>query len=152
MGLTFFEEPITQNDVRMMAQLRRKTGVPVAAGQNEALAFRFRDMLVAEAVDYVQPNVMNSGGYTQAIRIAGMASAFNIGIHNGGAGALQNLHLHAGVANGGYCEWHLPWRGMNEKLYRSFPRPERGFLTVPSTPGLGFEADPAAVREYAVKV
>ena len=152
MGLSFFEEPLTQNDVRMMAELRRRTNVPLAAGQNEALAFRFRDMLVGEAVDYVQPNVMNSGGYTQAIRIAGMAAAFNKGIHNGGAGALQNLHLHAGVANGGYCEWHLPWMGMNEKLYRNFPHPERGFLTVPTTPGLGFDADPAAVREYAVKV
>jgi L-alanine-DL-glutamate epimerase-like enolase superfamily enzyme len=148
MGLSFFEEPLTQNDVRMMAQLRRRTGVPLAAGQNEALAFRFRDMLVAEAVDYVQPNVMNSGGYTQAIRIAGMASAFNIGIHNGGAGALQNLHLHAGLANGGYCEWHLPWMGMNEKIYRDMPRPSRGFLAVPTRPGLGFDADPAAIKEY----
>jgi L-alanine-DL-glutamate epimerase-like enolase superfamily enzyme len=148
MGLHFFEEPLTQNDVRMMAELRRRTGVPLAAGQNEALAFRFRDFLVGEAVDYVQPNVMNSGGYTQCARIAGMAAAFNVGIHNGGAGALQNLHLHAGLANGGFCEWHLPWMGLNFKLYRNIPRPVQGYLAVPDRPGLGFEADPAAVKAF----
>ena len=149
--LEFFEEPLTQNDVLLMSELRRRTGVKLAAGQNEALAFRFRDMLLHDAVDYVQPNVMNGGGYSQAIKIAGLAQAFNIGLQNGGAGALQNMHLHAVVSNGGNCEWHLPFMLMNAKLYRDMPKVERGFLTIPNTPGLGFEADPAAVKEYAVK-
>ena len=39
------------------------------------LASRFRDMLVAQAVDVVQPNVCITGGYTQCLRIAGMAAA-----------------------------------------------------------------------------
>ena len=40
-GITFFEEPITQNDVLQMSQLRRATGMPLACGQNEGLIFRF---------------------------------------------------------------------------------------------------------------
>ena len=146
--IQFFEEPITQNDVRLMAELRRRTGVRLAAGQNEALAFRFRDMLLGEAIDYAQPNVMIGGGYTQAVKIAGMAEAFNLGIESGGAGPLQNLHLHAGVANGGHCEWHLPWMALNRKIYPNMPTPNKGVLTVPAAPGLGFDFDPAAIREY----
>ena len=46
-GISFFEEPLTQNDVPGMAQLRRATGMALACGQNEGLAFRFRDLLVA---------------------------------------------------------------------------------------------------------
>jgi L-alanine-DL-glutamate epimerase-like enolase superfamily enzyme len=45
LGISFFEEPITQNDALLMAQLRRATGMPLACGQNEGLAFRFRDLL-----------------------------------------------------------------------------------------------------------
>jgi L-rhamnonate dehydratase len=146
--IQFFEEPITQNDVRLMAELRRRTGVRLAAGQNEALAFRFRDMLLHEAIDYAQPNVMIGGGYTQAVKIAGMAEAFNVGIESGGAGPLQNLHLHAGVANGGHCEWHLPWMALNRRIYPNMPTPSKGVLTVPAGPGLGFDYDPAAIREY----
>lgn len=146
--LQFFEEPITQNDARLMAELRRRTGVRLAAGQNEALSFRFRDMLLAEAIDYAQPNVMVCGGYTQGVKIAGLAQAFNIGIESGGAGPLQNMHLHAGVSNGGHCEWHLPWMALNRKIYPNMPSPNRGVLTLPTAPGLGFDYDPAAIKEY----
>ena len=45
-GISFFEEPITQNDALQMAQLRRHRGIPLACGQNEGLLFRFRDLLV----------------------------------------------------------------------------------------------------------
>ena len=147
--IQFFEEPIAQNDVLLMAELRRRTGVRLAAGQNESLSFRFRDMLLHEAVDYPQPNVMVGGGYTQAVQIAGMAAAFNLSIESGGAGALQNMHLHAAVANGGHCEWHLPWMLGNKKIYPNMPEPVRGVLTVPDAPGLGFDADPAAIKQYA---
>ena len=99
-GISFFEEPITQNDVLQMAQLRRTCGIPLACGQNEGLAFRFRDLLVNQAIDYAQPNVVISGGYTQCVKIAGMAAAFNIPIANGGAWQYHNMHLQAGVSNG----------------------------------------------------
>ncbi len=144
--IAFFEEPVTQNDIAAMADLRRRTGMAVAAGQNEGLAFRFRDMLAAGAVDYIQPNVVISGGYTQCVRIAGLASAFNRPITNGGAFPLQNMHLHAGLANGGRVEWHLQTVALMHRLYENFPQPEQGYLALPSTPGLGFEPDTELLR------
>ncbi len=77
-GIGFFEEPLTQNDVHQMAELRRLTGMPLACGQNEGLLFRFRDLLLAKSVDYLQPNVAISGGITQCMKIAGLAAAFNV--------------------------------------------------------------------------
>jgi L-alanine-DL-glutamate epimerase-like enolase superfamily enzyme len=149
--ITFFEEPLMQNDVRLMADLRRRTGVTLAAGQNEGMAFRFRDMLIAEAVDYVQPNVMITGGFTQSVKIAGMASAFNVAIANGGAGALQNMHMHAGLWNGGFCEWHLPFMGLCRHIYKDMPGAKAGKLAIPAAPGLGFEPDRDAIRAVTLK-
>jgi L-alanine-DL-glutamate epimerase-like enolase superfamily enzyme len=149
--IAFFEEPLMQNDVRLMADLRRRTGVTLAAGQNEGMAFRFRDMLIAEAVDYVQPNVMITGGFTQSVKVAGMASAFNVAIANGGAGALQNMHMHAGLWNGGFCEWHLPFMGLCRHIYRDMPEARAGKVAIPSAPGLGFEPDRDAIRAVTLK-
>lgn len=149
--ISFFEEPLMQNDVRLMADLRRRTGVTLAAGQNEGMAFRFRDMLIAEAVDYVQPNVMITGGFTQTVKIAGMASAFNVAIANGGAGALQNMHMHAGLWNGGFCEWHLPFMGLCRRIYRDMPEPKAGKVAIPAAPGLGFEPDRDVIRSITLK-
>jgi L-alanine-DL-glutamate epimerase-like enolase superfamily enzyme len=149
--ITFFEEPFIQNDIALMAELRRRTGVSVTAGQNEGMAFRFRDMMMAGAVDYVQPNVMITGGFTQTLKICGMAQAFAIGIANGGAGALQNMHVHAGLSNGGFCEWHLPFMGLCRRIYKNMPEPKAGKLAIPDAPGLGFEPDRDAIRAITVK-
>ena len=149
LGISFFEEPITQNDVRQLADLRNRVGIPLAAGQNEGLAYRFRDLLVHRAVDVLQPNVAISGGFTQCVRIAGMASAFNVPIANGGAWPFHNMHLHAGLANGGLVEYHYPAVEACRAIYRGLPEPKDGWLTLPEQPGLGFEPDEEAMREVA---
>lgn len=149
MGIGFFEEPITQNDVRALADLKSRMRIPLACGQNEGLAYRFRDLLVAGAVDVVQPNVAITGGFTQVQRIAGMAAAFNVTIANGGAWTFHNMHLHAGLANGGLVEYHIPAVIICKQIYRGLPEPDDGWLTLPDAPGLGFDPDWAAVKELA---
>lgn len=148
-GISFFEEPLTQNDVRQMAQLRSRTRIPLACGQNEGLAFRFRDLLVGQAADVLQPNVTISGGYTQCLKIAGMAQAFNVPIDNGGAWPFHNMHLHAGVANGGMVEYHYVAVQMLRQIFNDLPEPQDGWLTLSERPGLGFAPDPARVKELA---
>ena len=147
--ITFFEEPITQNDVRSMAELRRRTSIPLAAGQNEGLAFRFRDLLIHQAADVLQPNVAISGGYSQVLKIAGMAQAFNVPIDNGGAWPFHNMHLHAGVSNGGLVEYHYVAVKLLEQIFDDLPVPQDGWLTLPETPGLGFAPNAERVKELA---
>jgi L-rhamnonate dehydratase len=147
--ISFFEEPLTQNDALQMAQLRRATGMPLACGQNEGLIFRFRDLLMHEAVDYVQPNVVSSGGFTQCAKIAGLAAAFNVPLANGGAWQYHNMHLQAGLANGGLVEMHYLADELYKQIYRGLPTPKDGWLTLPDTPGLGFEPDHDAIRDIA---
>jgi L-rhamnonate dehydratase len=145
-GIAFFEEPITQNDALAMAQLRRATGMALACGQNEGLIFRFRDLLLNEAVDYVQPNVVSGVGFTQGIKVAGLAAAFNVPMANGGAWPYHNMHLQAGLANGGLVEMHYLAVELCKKIYRGLPEPQDGWLTLPDAPGLGFEPDHDAIR------
>jgi L-rhamnonate dehydratase len=147
--ISFFEEPITQNDAPQMRQLRRATGMPLACGQNEGLAYRFRDLLLQEAVDYVQPNVVSGVGLTQGIRIAGLAAGFNVPLANGGAWQYHNMHLQAGLANGGLVEMHYLADELYKKIYRGLPQPKDGWMTLPEAPGLGFEPDRDAIREIA---
>ena len=147
--ISFFEEPVTQNDVALLADLRRQQRIPLAGGQNEGLAWRFRDLLAARAVDVLQPNVAIGGGYTHCARIAGMASAFNVPIANGGAWPHHNMHLHAGLANGGLVEYHYVAVEAVKQFYTGLPQPDAGWLHLPEAPGLGFELDQDALRRLA---
>jgi L-rhamnonate dehydratase len=148
-GISFFEEPITQNDALAMAQLRRQTGLALACGQNEGLMFRFRDFLVHQAIDFAQPNVCITGGFTQSAKVAALAAAYNVSIANGGAWSYHNMHLQAGLANGTLVEHHYLAVELYKLLYRDLVMPENGWLTLPDRPGLGFEPDRDAIREIA---
>ena len=148
--ISFFEEPITQNDVRQMAELRRQTGMRVACGQNEAQSYRFRDMLVAGAVDIIQPNVVITGGFTQCQKIAALASGFNVGIDNGGAWPFFNAHLQAGIANGGLVEWHYSSIEACRLIYDGLPEPADGWLTMSDAPGLGFELNRERLQNHLI--
>jgi L-rhamnonate dehydratase len=149
LGIGFFEEPLTQNDAHQMAELRRAGGIPLACGQNEGLLFRFRDLLLNKSADILQPNVCISGGITQCLKVAGLASAFNAMIENGGAWPFHNMHLHAGLMNGGMVEYHYLAVELMKLLYTGLPTPQDGWLALPETPGLGFEPNREAIREIA---
>ena len=149
LGVRFFEEPVSGNDVGNLAKLRAKTSIPLAAGQNEGLASRFRDLLTAQAVDVVQPNACISGGYTQCLRIAGMASAFGAMFANGGAWPHHNMHLHAGLANGTLVEYHTVAVDCCRLVFDELPVAEHGMLGLPETPGLGFRPNRERIAELA---
>jgi L-rhamnonate dehydratase len=149
LGVSLFEEPVTHNDIDLLCELRRRTSIRVAAGQNEALAMRFRDMLVNRAVDVLQPNVAITGGYTQCIKIAGMAHAFNIPIDNGGTWPFHNMHLHAGLMNGGMVEYHHVAIELLRQIYDDLPVPQDGWMQLPDQAGLGFSPNADRVRDLA---
>jgi L-alanine-DL-glutamate epimerase-like enolase superfamily enzyme len=151
-GLAFVEEPVPDNDARRMADFRRQTGLQIAAGQSMGALYRFKDLLVHEAVDILQPNVVNCGGYTGGLRAAALALGFGTPICNGGGSTQHNLHLQAGAVNGTICEWH-PYQsaGAVAAICPTAPTPEKGVLTLTDAPGLGFDPDPAALKEYAMK-
>ena len=147
--LAFFEEPITHNGVRALADLRTRTRIPLAGGQNEGLASRFVDFCQARALDILQPNVAITGGITQCLRIAGIAQAFNVAIANGGAWPFHNMHLHASLAHGGFVEYHRSAVLLYEQIYRKLPTARDGWLTLDDAPGFGIEPDWDAIRELA---
>jgi L-alanine-DL-glutamate epimerase-like enolase superfamily enzyme len=74
----WLEEPLPAEDLRGYAQLRAAIDIPLAAGESLYSEAQFRDVLLAGAVDYLQPNVCRVGGITPFLRIARLAAMFSI--------------------------------------------------------------------------
>src|SRR5215471_5014971 len=149
--ITWFEEPVYQNDANLLADLRRHTSIPIAAGQNEGHRFRHRELIVNRAVDIAQPNVCSVGGYTEALKVAALAQAFNIPIANGGGWPHHNMHLQAAMANGWRVEFHFEMWGVGDRIYKEPPAPDKGWVKLSETPGLGLEPRLDALKEYEEK-
>jgi L-rhamnonate dehydratase len=146
--IAWFEEPVFGNDARLLADLRRRTSIPISAGQNEGSRFRHLELLLNRSVDILQPNVCYVGGYTEAAKVAGMAQAFNIMIANGGGWPHHNMHLQAAMANGWRVEFHyLMWK-VGETIFENTPEPERGWVTLTERSGLGLEPRQNVLDKY----
>jgi L-alanine-DL-glutamate epimerase-like enolase superfamily enzyme len=74
----WLEEPLPAEDVEAYARLRAAIDIPLAAGESLYTEARFKDLLLAGAVDYVQPNVCRVGGITPFLRIARLARLFSV--------------------------------------------------------------------------
>jgi L-alanine-DL-glutamate epimerase-like enolase superfamily enzyme len=149
-GITWFEEPLTQNDARALGDLRRHTKIPIAAGQMEGHRWRVREFVEHQSLDILQPNVTYCGGYTEARKIAHLAQIYNMPIANGGGWPLFNMHLLAGMMNGWIVEWHLGMVAVGEMMFTDAPKPVNGMIKIPERPGLGLTLNEDAFRETRV--
>jgi L-alanine-DL-glutamate epimerase-like enolase superfamily enzyme len=136
--LMWFEEPIQQNDARALADLRANTSVPIAAGQMEGHRWRYRELVSHHAVDVLQPNVLYNGGYTESLKVAHLAQAYNLPMANGGGWPIFNMHLLCGLMNGGPVEFHYGMWQTGKHFFYDTPDPVDGRMTLSGKPGLGF--------------
>jgi len=148
--LSWFEEPLYQNDARALADLRSKTSIPLAAGQMEGHRWRLRELIDHKAVDILQPNCVFNGGYTETRKVAHLAQAYNLPIANGGGWPLFNMHTMAGLMNGWLVEFHLGMQMVGELLFIDPPQPIDQRITIPTEPGLGLKPNTDALKDTKV--
>ena len=145
--LMWFEEPIVHNDRQLLAELRKQTSIPIAAGQWDNF-FTLCELVKERAVDFLNIHVLSVGGFTMGMKAAGVAQAFNLPVGNGDH---FDLHLQAAVPNGWRAEFHVNnWLTWNV-LYKEVPEPVDGWVTLSERPGLGLELNPDAVEKYRAK-
>jgi L-alanine-DL-glutamate epimerase-like enolase superfamily enzyme len=141
LDLTWFEEPVIADDKAGMAEVRA-TGIPVAAGESESTRFAFRDLALMRAADIFQPDPAFCGGITEAMRIAALASAFNLRLcPHLWAGApcfFAGLHVCAAAPASWLVEFSLGANPMIHDLIEDDVTVRDGFIEVPDRPGLGF--------------
>lgn len=148
----FFEEPLRPENIDALASLRRQVDVPIATGEMLYTKYEFRDLLVRDAVDIVQPDICCAGGLLELKKIAAMAEAFYIPIapHNplGPVATAVSVHLAACTPNFLILEY-LPDDAPGRRALVDEPmRLVDGHLALPTGPGLGIDLNVDAFDQY----
>jgi len=151
--LAWFEEPITADDRAGLAEFRASTMIPVAIGESECTRFDFAALIAGRAADILQPDPAFCGGITEAMRIATLASSFNLRLApHLWAGApcfFAGLHVLAAAPAGYIVEFSVGANPMIHTLSRAPVRVEGGTIAVPDGPGLGLDMDTEMIARYA---
>lgn len=139
LDVTWFEEPVSSDDLDGLREVRDQVSADVAAGEYGYDLAYFARMVRHQAVDCLQIDATRCGGITEWLRAAAVAAADNLQVSGHCA---PNLHAHvaAATANLRHLEYfhdHVRIEGM---LFDGALDPHGGTLRPDrSSPGLGLE-------------
>ena len=153
-GVGWLEEPFPPHDYRSYSQAANLGTVPLAAGENHFTRFEFTRLLEDGSVAFVQPDLSKTGGITETMRIAALASAWKVSVnpHTSATGInmVATLHVLASVDNPGYFEGdvakHNPFR--DEVMGIPYTLDADGCVQALEGPGLGASVDEAFIAAH----
>lgn len=103
-GVTWFEEPVSSDDLTGLAQVRAAVAADVTAGEYGYHLPYFGHLLGADAVDCLQADVTRCGGITVWLRAAVLAEAAGLQV-SGHCAPHVHAHVAAAVPNLRHLEW-----------------------------------------------
>ncbi len=108
LGVGWLEEPFPAQDHRSYREAKSWGRTPLAAGENHYTRFEFNRVIEDGAITILQPDLSKTGGVTEALRIAALASAWKLPVHPHssmtGLNHAASIHFLAAIDNGGYFE------------------------------------------------
>ncbi len=142
----FMEEPIHPDNLEALKKYRKKTQVRVALGERLLTKESVIYTLKNDLADFLQVDLTNIGGVTQAMKVSAIAEGFGVemAFHNA-FGPIQNavtIQLDATIPNfliqESFYDVFPAWK---RQLVKNQSKIENGHSRVPTRPGIGVEVD-----------
>jgi galactonate dehydratase len=154
--LLWFDEPCPVTNLRTVRKISDECVTPLGFGRDIISASTYQDLLREGVVDILRPSIQRDG-IGQIRRIATMAETYYTAVapnHDGGPiGTASALHLAASLPN--FFIQSVPWpqderdRRMRAELVSEPIEAVRdGFLSLPTSPGLGITVNESALEKY----
>jgi galactonate dehydratase len=147
------EEPVVPESIELLAEFKRQSHTPIAAGERLYTLADFYRLIAQRAVDVVQMDIAHCGGILASKKIAAMAAVQDIRVAPhcsiGPVALAACLHFDIGTPNfmiqEAFAEFDVPWRN---SLVHGWNPVHNGDLLVLDKPGLGIELDEAAIADH----
>jgi L-alanine-DL-glutamate epimerase-like enolase superfamily enzyme len=148
LGVAWFEEPVSSDDLEGLREVRDQSAPDVAAGEYGYDLAYFQRMLAAGAVDCLQADVSRCAGITEWLRVAALAAAHNLQVS---AHCAQSLTVHPAmsVPNLRHLEYFADHARVDRLLFDGVLDPDGGTLRPDlSRPGMGLELKRPDAERY----
>jgi galactonate dehydratase len=147
------EEPVTPDSLELLAEVKRATRIPIAAGERLYTLPAFYRLTALRAADVVQMDLAHCGGLLAGKKIAAMAAAQDLYVAPhcsiGPVALAACLHFAISTPNfliqESFAEFDVPWR---ESLVGGWNPLRNGEFVLADVPGLGLEIDEDAIARH----
>ena len=146
----WYEEPTPPDHIEDMARVARNVRIPISTGERMTTKSEFAAVLRAGAAEILQPALGRAGGIWEMKKTAAIAEVFNAQmaphLYAGPVEWAANIHLATSIPNILMAETiETPF---HDALIKGSIRVEDGFVTPPTTPGLGIDVDEELARTH----
>jgi L-alanine-DL-glutamate epimerase-like enolase superfamily enzyme len=149
----WLEDPLPVDYSESWRRLCASSRVPICTGENLERRAGFKDFIIYQGCDILNPDLRNSGGFLETKRIADMADTFGLPMatHNTGSQlhTWANCQWAASIRDYIACETITGQGGwMDQLLLLDGPYIKDGHIGVTGKPGLGVELNPDVVKAH----
>ena len=150
LGVRWFEEPVSSDDLAGLREVRSRARADVTAGEYGFDLVYFERMASAGAVDCLQVDVTRCGGITELLRVAAVAAAHGLDV-SGHCAPHQHVGALAAVPNLRHLEWFHDHVRIEQMLFDGVVDPTGGVLAPrDDVAGNGLTWRSDAAMEYRV--
>jgi L-alanine-DL-glutamate epimerase-like enolase superfamily enzyme len=153
LGLRWIEEPVNSDNYQGTAEVRASTTTPISVGESEFTRFDFRDLLELRAADILQPDLAICGGLTEGLRIAALATTYQVELapHCWGSAFsfMAGLTLAFASPAGIIIEYSLGYNPLLREMVQEQIVVQDGVVGVPGGAGWGLTPRADFVAEYS---
>lgn len=152
----WFEEPVPVESYKALKQVKEQVSTPICVGERLHTRWEFVPIFEGGLADYIMPDVTWTGGISELKKIATMAEAYYIPISPHDASGPVNVMAGAHVMMTTPNFYRLEVQRYDLSGYNIFiDHPldiRKGHLYLSDRPGLGFNMDIDALKEYEVSL
>ena len=146
-----FEEPTQPLNPALFKTISSKVNIPLATGERSYTRWGFRQFFEDRSLSIIQPDICNTGGFTEAKKICDMAHTYDMGVQlhvcGGPIATAAALQLEAVIPNFVIHEHHVGaiQPGCTNTCLYDY-EPVNGKFKVPELPGIGQELTPEEMK------
>ncbi len=143
----WIEEPVMPDLIEVYADIRARSSVPISGGEHEYTRYGLKQLMDAEAVDVLQPDVYWAGGISETMKIAAIASTYNLPVipHGHSVPAVAHVSASLPASLSPLQEYLVKWNEVHQFFWKDPVKPVNGLIHVPTGPGMGMELDPSRI-------
>jgi galactonate dehydratase len=149
----WYEEPIDAEDMDGLAEVRRRTSLPIVTGEALYSKSQFAQVFAQRAADILNPDVCNCGGILALKEIAAAAEPWHVTVapHNYNSttlGLASTVHVSACIPNFLITEYFVNFETLGREIAPNSFEVVDSYIQLPTAPGLGVELDEAALARH----
>ncbi|MDZ7371729.1 MAG: mandelate racemase/muconate lactonizing enzyme family protein [candidate division KSB1 bacterium] len=153
-NFAWYEDMIPWQFTDQYVKLRQSCKTPILTGEDIYLKEGFMDLFEKKAIAICHPDLATAGGLLETKKIGDLAMEHGIAmaLHMAGSPITLFASVHAAAATENFmvCEHHSVDDDWYDKLVTGVEKPiiNKGFVTVPSGPGLGVELVEEEIKRH----